>query len=83
MLQKLQSFRWIQVFARCQKSKYFFRPCADPHQCYDQITKFLKVVNKHASIKKKTVKRNDAPFVNKELRKAIHTWSDLRNKFCK
>ena len=43
---------------------------------------FLEVVNKHAPVKKKTVRGNHASFVNKELRKAIDTGSRLRNKMC-
>lgn len=34
----------------------------DPNEGYDTITNnFLKVVNKHASLKKKTISGNDPP----------------------
>ena len=47
----------------------------DPQEGYDTITNnFLKVVNKHAPLKKKTIRGNKAHFMNKEFRKA------LRNK---
>ena len=47
------------------------------------ISKFiLEVVNKHAPLKKKTIRRNHASFVNKELHKAIYTRSRLKNKMC-
>ena len=36
-----------------------------------------------SSIKKKIVKGNQAPFVNKELRKVIYTRSRLQNKYWK
>ena len=56
----------------------------DPHEGYDTITNnFLKVVNKHAPLKKKTIRGNDAPFMNKEFRKAIYTRTRLKNKFLK
>ena len=55
----------------------------NPNQCYDLLTNsFLKVVNKHAPLKKKTIRGNHASFVNKELRKAIYTRSRLRSKMC-
>ena len=56
----------------------------DPHEGCDTITnKFLKIVNKHAPLKKKTIRRNDAPFINKEFRKAIYTRTRLKNRFLK
>ena len=42
------------------------------NQCYDSLrTSFLELVNRHASLEKKTIRGNHAPFVNKALRKAI------------
>ena len=47
------------------------------------ISKFiLEVANKHDPIKKKTIRRDHASFVNKELRKTIYTRSRLKNKMC-
>ena len=43
----------------------------------------MLVVEKHALLKKKIVRGNQAPFVNKEFRKAIYTRSRLRNKYWK
>ena len=40
-------------------------------------------MEKHAPLRKKFIRGNHAPFMNKELRKAIYTRSRLRNKFCK
>ena len=55
----------------------------NPSQYYDSlITSFLEVVNRHAPLKKKSIRGNHASFVNKELRKAIYTRSRLRNKMC-
>ena len=41
------------------------------------------MVNKHVPLKKKFLRGNQAPFINKELRKAIYDTSRLRNRFCK
>ena len=41
------------------------------------------MVNIHAPLKKKILRGNDAPFMNKELRKAIYTRSRLRNRYFK
>ena len=46
--------------------------------------RFLKVVNVHAPLKTKIViGGNDAPFVDKLLRKAIYTRTKLKNKIHK
>ena len=44
---------------------------------------FLKVLDKHAPVKKKVVRANDKPFMTKALRRAIMVRSSLRNKFMK
>ena len=43
----------------------------------------FNIFNKYAPIKKKYVRANEAPFVTKELHKAIMKRSRLRNKFLK
>ena len=40
-------------------------------------------MEKHAPLKKKIVRGNHAPFITKDLRKAIYIRSKLRNKFIK
>ena len=53
----------------------------DPNQNYQSLTKtFLTIVNKHGPLKKKIVRGNQAPFMTKELQKAIYTRSRLKNK---
>ena len=55
----------------------------NPNQCYDSLTtSFLEVFNRHAPLKKKTIWGNQAPFVNKDLRKTIFIRGRLRNKTC-
>ena len=44
---------------------------------------FSKIVEKHVPLKQKTLGGNHAPFVSKELRKAIYTRSKFRNRFLK
>ena len=42
---------------------------------------FAGVINKHAPLKAKVLRGNNAPFINKHLRKEIYWRSALRNKF--
>ena len=51
---------------------------------YDDLSQtFSKVVQKHVPLKKKILRGNHAPFMNRELRKEIYKQSRLRNKFWK
>ena len=51
------------------------------------LERFMKTVfhifNKHAPIKRKHIRANEAPFMTKDLHKAIMKRSKLRNKFLK
>ena len=54
----------------------------DPNQNYNLLTdKFLGIVNKHAPLKKKFVRGNNAPFMNREFQEEIYVRSRLRNKY--
>ena len=56
----------------------------DPNENYSFLTKeSSKIVEKHAPLRKKFIRDNHAPFMNKELRTAIYTRSRLHDKFCK
>ena len=56
----------------------------DPNENYRVIADtFIEIVEHHAPLKKRFVRGNQAPFMNKELRQAIYTRSRLRNNFCK
>ena len=44
---------------------------------------FLRVLEKHAQLKKKLVRANEAPYITKTLRKAIMRRSQLENKYRK
>ena len=43
----------------------------------------VEVLNRHAPLKKKHLRANNSPFMNKTLSKAVMTRSRLRNKFLK
>ena len=54
----------------------------DPNQNYNLLTdKFLGPANKHAPLKKKFVRGNNAPFMNREFQKEIYVRSRLRKKY--
>ena len=42
-----------------------------------------ETLNKHAPSKRKTIRRNQSPFINNEISKAIMKRTELRNKFLK
>ena len=51
---------------------------------YDDFSNLFKTItDKHDLIKQKKVRGNNAPFMTKELRKAIIDRSRLRNKYLK
>ena len=53
-------------------------------QTYDQFEKkFMEVLEKHAPLKKKTLRANDAPYMTKTLRKAMMKRTELANKYNK
>ena len=52
--------------------------------CYDTFKLiFMELLNEHAKIKKKYVRANNAPFMNRQLSKAIMNRSRLKNRFHK
>ena len=54
----------------------------DPNVNYKSITEnFLEAIDKHAPLKKKLVRGNQAPFMNRDFQKAIYTRTRLKNKY--
>ena len=52
--------------------------------CYDTFEHiFMDVLNKNAKVKKKYIRANNAPFMTKQLSKAIMNRSRLKNRFLK
>ena len=58
-------------------------PLLWPSLYYPITETFVEMVERQAFLKKKFVSGNQAPFIKKELRKAICSSSRLRNDFCK
>ena len=57
---------------------------SNPDENYLVLTDvFSNIFNIHAPLKKKILRGNDAPFMNKELRKAIYTRSRFRSRYFK
>ena len=44
---------------------------------------FIQTVDKHAPVKQRKPCQNPAPFINKELRKAVYKKRQLHNKYNK
>ena len=54
----------------------------EPNQNYNLLTeKSLGIANKHAPLKKKFVRGNNAPFMNREFQKETYVNGRLRNKY--
>ena len=52
----------------------------NPNENYELIANiFSNIVEKHAPLKKKFLRGNQAPFMTKEFRKVIHNRSRIRN----
>ena len=73
-----------KAFLEDVKLKNYSQKSDDSNENYEFLSyKFQSMVDKHAPLKTKTVRGNNAPFVNKTLRKEIYKSSGLRNKFLK
>ena len=73
-----------QKFIADVKNADFSFETDDPNESYSALTNtFSLIVEKHAPLEKKIVRGNHAPFITKDLRKAIYTRSKLRNKLIK
>ena len=54
----------------------------DPNVNYKSITEnFLETIYKHAPLKKKFIRGNQAPFMNRDFQKAICTRTRLKNNY--
>ena len=73
-----------KAFLEDVKLKKLSRKSDGSKENYEFLSyQFQYVVSKHAPLKIKIVQGNNAPFVNKILRKEIYKRSVLRNKFLK
>ena len=58
-----------------------FQKANDPNENCSILTNTFLITEKHASLKKETVRGNYTPFITKGVRKAIDARSRLKNKF--
>ena len=58
-----------------------FRNCEEPYEKLSEI--LIDILNFHAPLKQKQVRGNQAPFMTKELSKAIMVKSEARNRYLK
>ena len=73
-----------KAFLENVKLKNLSRKNDDSNENYELFSyQFQSLVNKHAPLKTKIVLGNNAPFVNKTLRKETSKRNALRNKFLK
>ena len=64
------------------QNKNFSMCSNDPNANYKPITEnFLETIDKHAPLKKKFVRGNQAPFMNRDFQKVIYTRARLKNKY--
>ena len=81
-----RNFKYLNEKNFLQKIKNidFIFNSDNPNENYELITKvFSNIVEKHAPLKKKFLKGNQALLMTKEFHKTIYNRSRLRNKFCK
>ena len=71
-----------KVYLQKVKLKNLSRKSDDSNENYKFLSyQFQSVVKQHAPFKTKIFRENNAPFVNKTLRKEIYRGSAVRNKF--
>ena len=89
LIPKIIHYRHFKIFDKQKfiadvKNADFSFETDDTKENYSVLTKsFSLIVEKHAPLKKKTMRGNHAPFITKDLRKAIYTRNRLKNKFIK
>ena len=80
LLSKFRNFN-EKIFLEEVKNTDFRFNSDDPNENHELITNvFSNIVEKHAPLKKKFLRGNQAPLMTKEFRKAIYNRSRLRNK---
>ena len=79
---KFDKTKFIEDF---EKSNYYnAKPKNDVNSEYNNLlTMIQKVLNKYAPLKSRVIRGNQAPFVNKELSKAMIRRSQLKTKYNK
>ena len=85
MISNVKVFENIHMKREAVAKDYQVLPLhTDSEAAYDSFKDiFLSITNKHAPLKTKMIRGNQAPFMTKELSKQIMIRSRLRNKFNK
>ena len=79
-----KNFNEKNFFEEVKNTDFQIFSSDNPNENYELITSvFSNIVEKHAPLKKKFLRRNQAPFMTKEFRKVVYNRSKSRNKFCK
>ena len=72
-----------KFFSDVKEADHSFKT-SNPDEKYSVLTNvFSNIVNIHVPLKMKILRGNDAPFLNKELKKATYIRSRLRNRYFK
>ena len=72
----------IVIQYRCYKNELEFK-LSKSIDCKTYQDLYMEVLNRHAPLKKKTVRANQVPYMTRTLRKAIMMRSKLENNFLK
>ena len=83
---KIINFRWYKHFGEIVFREELKSGPQNTHRemVYDDFKQtFLTILNLHAPMKKKFIRGNNAPFMNKTLSQAFMHRSKLKNKFNK
>ena len=81
--QNYKKFHQTKFLSDLNNTNFSFKS-VDPNENYLFLTNsFSKIVEKHFPLKEKTLRGNHAPFVSKELRKAIYARYSFRNRYLK
>ena len=78
-----KNFNEEKFLSDVKEANFSFKTSNSDENYLDLTKVFSNIVNIHVPLKKEILRGNDAPFMNKELRKTIYTRSRLRNRYFK
>ena len=78
-----KNFNEEKFLSDVKEADFSFKTSNSDENYLDLTKVFSNIVNIHVPLKKEILRGNDAPFMNKELRKTIYTRSRLRNRYFK
>ena len=80
---KVVFYRSYKHFKKAAFEKELFESVANTQNYTTFDDRFLNVLNKHAPVKQKTLRANNAPYMTKALRKAMMESTELATKYHK